>query len=83
MWFFKLFPFAIVNFEKQNNIVFTTIFFVFSQKICTAVHNCYACLAIQTELKDQKLQRGSLGIFCKYNVNTKRKISPKFQGAMS
>lgn len=64
MWFLELFPFAIVNFETENNVVFTTwVFFVFSQKMCTAVHNCYACLAIQTELKDQNLQHGSLGIF--------------------
>lgn len=29
MWFLELFPFAIVNFETENNVVFTTCFFLF------------------------------------------------------
>lgn len=77
MWVLEL-PLAVVNFETENNVVFTK-FFCFQ----TENMHCSARLAIQTELKGQKLQHGSLGIFCKYSVNTKRKISPNFQGSMS
>lgn len=60
---FRAVCFFVVNFEAEINVVF----YKFSQpeKIpkFTAVHNWCSRLAIQTELRGQKLQPGSLAIF--------------------
>lgn len=49
------------DFETEINVVFSK--FSQPEKKCTVVHNWYRCLAIWTELTEQKLQPWSLRIF--------------------
>lgn len=58
---FRAVCFVVVNFETDINVIFCKL--SYPVKKCTVVPNWYTCSAIQTELKEQKLQPHSLGFF--------------------